>query len=96
MQTLNISLTKEQYTVINELVDKWGFANRSEFFRALIRALIQPSELSQPLKFQRPPIKNPKKIMQAFKDSRVYNKKFLTSLEKGLSRSTHISSKQSK
>ena len=93
MQTLNISLTKEQCTIINDLVDKWGFANRSEFFRALIRALIQPSELSQPLKFQQPPVKNSKKIMQAFKDSQIYNKKFLTSLEKGLSRSTYFNTK---
>ena len=93
MQTLNISLTKEQYTIVNDLVDEWGFANRSEFFRALLRSLIKPSQLSQPTQFQQPTVKNPKKIMQAFKDSKVYNKKFLNSLEKGLSKSTYLKSK---
>ncbi len=46
MKTINISLTEEQYEKVNKLTDKLGFANRSEFFRALLRPTLnrQPGD----------------------------------------------------
>ena len=37
MQTLNISVTDDQKKFVDKLVQKEGFANRSELFRRLIR-----------------------------------------------------------
>jgi len=37
MTTLNISLTDEQARMVGELTIQHGFANRSEFFRAVPR-----------------------------------------------------------
>ena len=51
------------------------------------------SKLSQPIQFQQPRVKHPKKIIKTFKDSKVYNHKFLHSLEKGLTQSTYLKSK---
>jgi Arc/MetJ-type ribon-helix-helix transcriptional regulator len=37
MKTLNISLTKEQKDFVSRQVKEQGFANTSEFFRAILR-----------------------------------------------------------
>lgn len=40
--------------------------------------------------FASPPVKNIKKIIKEFKKAGKYNQKFLTSLEKGLKRSSYF------
>ena len=92
MQTLSISVTKEQYSLVNQLVSAWGFANRSEFFRALLRALIKPEALSAPIRFQVPMTKDAGKVIEGFRKTGKYNQKFLDSLEKGLAKSTYFNS----
>ena len=92
MQTLNISITKNQFNLINQLIAEWGFANRSEFFRALLRALVKPEIFSAPIRFQTPPTKSAGKIMAGFRQAGKYNQKFLDSLEKGLTKSTYFNS----
>ena len=85
--TLNISLTKQQVNWINRAVKKWGFANRSEFFRALIRWLSQPSEAMEKVSnwpFFPPSTRNKEEILAAFKKSGRYSKEFLKDLEEGL------------
>lgn len=37
MKTVNISITKEQKDFVNHQVKEQGFANTSEFFRAILR-----------------------------------------------------------
>lgn len=88
MQTLNISVTTHQFNLVNQLTAEWGFANRSEFFRALLRALIKPEAFSAPIQFQTPPTKDTDKVMDGFRKTGKYNQKFLASLEKGLAKST--------
>lgn len=92
MQTLNISVTAHQFNLVNQLTAEWGFANRSEFFRALLRALIKPGTLSTPIQFQTPPTKDIGKVMDGFRKTGKYNQKFLASLEKGLAKSTYFNS----
>lgn len=41
--------------------------------------------------FSSPPTKSKKKILKEFKETGMYNKKFIDSLEKGLSRSRYFS-----
>ncbi len=38
MKTLNISVTKEQAKTVDRLVVDQGYANRSEFFRMILRS----------------------------------------------------------
>ncbi|MFH1712644.1 MAG: ribbon-helix-helix domain-containing protein [Candidatus Jacksonbacteria bacterium] len=92
MQTLNISVTKNQFNLVNQLMAEWGFANRSEFFRALLRALVKPEIFSTPIHFQAPPIRSAGKVMDGFRKTGKYNQKFLDSLEKGLTKSAYFNS----
>tara|TARA_Y100000310_G_C20615918_1_gene780616 strand:+ start:28 stop:306 length:279 start_codon:yes stop_codon:yes gene_type:complete len=92
MQTLNISITNEQYSSVNKLMKKWGFANRSEFFRSLLRNLIKPFAMTPAIKFQKPLTKNPKTIINAFQKTGQYSEKFLSSLKKGLQESRYFNS----
>lgn len=93
MQTLNISITKEQFNFVDQLMKQWGFANRSEFFRALLRAL-KPQPFSTPIQFASPPVRDIKRVMTAFRRTNKYNEKFLNTLEKGLASSSYFNSDQ--
>ena len=45
MRTINISVTDDQRKLVDRLVTKLGFANRSEFFRTLLRRITTNPEL---------------------------------------------------
>lgn len=68
MRTLNISITDEQYGLIERLIHELGFANRSEFFRAILRTLIGARQI----KFQSPPTKDIKTIMSALDNAKNF------------------------
>lgn len=46
MATVNISLTDNQAKFVDSLVSTYGFANRSEFFRSMIRKLASDNGLA--------------------------------------------------
>lgn len=41
MRNVNINLTTEQAKLVDELARKYGFASRSEFFRAVLRHVLR-------------------------------------------------------
>ena len=93
MNTLNISLTSDQVSWINNLTNKLGFANRSEFMRSIIRFLANREDLLSQTKtfpFVSPQTKNKKQIVSEFKKTNKYSKEFLQDLEKALSRSNYF------
>lgn len=47
MRTINISVTDDQRKLVDRLVAKLGFANRSEFFRTLLRRITTNPELAE-------------------------------------------------
>jgi len=68
--TVNISLTSSQLSFVNQVVKRLGFANRSEFFRTLIRWISQQPRVLQEIStwpFQSPITRNRKKVIAAFK-----------------------------
>ena len=69
-----ITISKKEYT---ELVDK---KLRYEYLRNVLEGDI----------FVSPPTKSVKKIINAFHDTRKYNNQFLSSLEKGLKKSSYF------
>lgn len=90
MSTVNISLPKEQLNFIDKLVNRYSFANRSEFIRAVLRLVaFRPEVLNQTITFPflPPSEKSVSKIMAGFEKTKKYNKAFLKDLEEGLNSS---------
>ena len=49
MRTINISVTENQQEFVDSLVARLGFANRSEFFRTVIRRIkVNPEVIDEP------------------------------------------------
>ena len=93
MSTINISLTDEQVKLVNTLTDTLGFANRSEFFRAVLRRLAASKSATDEVAvwpFVSPPEKSTKKIVAEFKKSKKYSPAFLADLEEGLKTSNYF------
>lgn len=93
MSTVNISLTKDQLEFVNELTEKYGFANRSEFFRALLRRLSTDSASQKEVAawpFFSPTSKSRAKILSEFKKTGKYSREFLADLAEGLENSNYF------
>lgn len=94
MSTINISLPSEQVDRIDDFVKKFGFANRSEFVRSVIRVLIQKPDIIESASiypFTSPKTKSVKEIVTSFKKSKKYSQLFLKDLESGLKESDYFS-----
>lgn len=73
MRTINISVTEEQRNFVDQLVDKLGFANRSELFRTVIRMVkANPKVIEEPRVVQLSPkaIKRYNKIIDDIESGR--------------------------
>ncbi len=93
MTTINISLPETQAKLIDQLVTKFNFANRSEFFRALLRkTLIDTKHLYETVTypFVTPKIKSKKEILKAFSGTKKYSKGFIADLKEGLNNSSYF------
>lgn len=92
MSTVNISLPSSQANYIDKLVVKYGFANRSEFIRSIIRLVAYQPELvktAATFPFVTPKEKSAKKVIFAFTKTGRYSKDFLKDLKEGLSKSNY-------
>ena len=95
MSTVNISLPEKQANYIDMLVGKYGFANRSEFIRSIIRLVVYKPDLVEEaatFPFVVPKKQSVKKIITAFSKSNRYSKEFLKDLKEGLGESDYFSS----
>ncbi|PIQ72682.1 hypothetical protein COV86_01695 [Candidatus Roizmanbacteria bacterium CG11_big_fil_rev_8_21_14_0_20_35_14] len=95
MSTINISLPSDQVNLIDGFVKKFGFANRSEFIRSIIRVLIRKPELVETAStypFLAPKTKSIKTIISGFKKNKKYSQAFLKDLEEGLKTSDYFQS----
>ena len=92
MSTVNLSLTSDQVGFIDSLTEKFGFANRSEFMRAVIRLIKRRPELvaeSASFPFTVPEVSK-KKILEEF-GKKGYSEAFLHDLKEGLENSNYFS-----
>ena len=90
MSTINISLPKEQVGLIDKLVSNYGFANRSEFVRSLLRLVHFEPELinkAAVFPFVSPKEKSVAKIVADFEKTQKYSPDFIKDLKEGLSQS---------
>jgi metal-responsive CopG/Arc/MetJ family transcriptional regulator len=94
MKNVNINLTTTQAKLVDQTTKDYGFANRSEFFRAVLRYVFQtePEVLKKldTLPFIHPPTKDVDEIIKGFKATKKYNKHFLKNLEDGLRKSDYF------
>lgn len=93
MKTVNISLTEQQDKIVDEAVQSLGFANRSEFFRSLLRVFLKKPELiseADDFSMRGPDTKSAKVVLDSFKATGKYSKVFLKDLEKGLKNSSYF------
>ncbi|MCR4277161.1 MAG: ribbon-helix-helix domain-containing protein [Candidatus Roizmanbacteria bacterium] len=94
MSTVNISLPEKQANYIDMLVVKYGFANRSEFIRSIIRLVVYKPDLVEEaatFPFVVPKEQSAKKIIDAFSKNNRYSKEFLKDLKEGLGESDYFS-----
>jgi hypothetical protein len=93
MSTINISLPYEQVGFIDKLVANYGFANRSEFIRSLLRLITHKPELvetASTFPFIAPQERSIRKIMGDFRKTKKYSPAFLKDLKTGLSESSYF------
>lgn len=93
MSTVNISLPSEHISLVNRMVREHGFANRSEFFRSLLRLLKKnPAliETAATYPFVSPKTRSSKAILLSLKKTGKYSKDFLSDIEEGLKDSTYF------
>ncbi len=95
MKNININVTAQQAKLIDKTAEDRGFANRSEFFRSLLRYvfLYSPQLLSKldTASFEEPPTKDPDYIIAELKKTDKYTKKFIESVSQGLKESEYFS-----
>lgn len=78
MSTINISLPSRQVSLIDEFVKRYGFANRSEFVRAVIRLITRKPEIVDYVSlypFVSPKTQSIKAIISDFKKTKKYSSK---------------------
>lgn len=94
MQNVNINLTTKQAKLVDQSTENYGFANRSEFFRAILRYIFlhSPQILSEldAVTFEEPPTRDSRYIVSELANSGKYNKAFLASVAKGLKKSEYF------
>ena len=93
MSTVNISLPKEQVNLVDKFVSVYGFANRSEFIRSLLRLITHKPELieqSATFPFVVSVEKSAKTIVADFRKTNKYSAEFLKDLEQGLKSSNYF------
>lgn len=93
MSTINISLPQEQISFIDKLILSYGFANRSEFIRSLLRSVSYSPALitkAATFPFVVPQEKSAKKIVSDFKKTKKYSPDFLKDFEEGLKSSSYF------
>ena len=95
MSTVNISLPSSQANYIDQLVVKYGFANRSEFIRSIIRLIVYKPNLIEEaatFPFVFPKEKSIEKVVSAFVKTGRYSKDLIQDLREGLKKSDYFQS----
>ncbi len=92
MKTVNISLTQDQFEGVEALTKRMGYANRSEFFRSLLRYALRKPEVfeSEEIVLEAPPTRSRSKIMSEFRATEKYSEAFLKDLDEGLKDSSYF------
>ena len=91
MGMMNISLPEKQINEIDSMIDRYGYANRSEFVRSVLRFVLKSGDrtsrmISFPFVIANPE-DSPREVTEDFRSTGIYNAEFLKDLEMGLKKS---------
>ncbi|HCQ31511.1 TPA: hypothetical protein DIU27_03985 [Candidatus Collierbacteria bacterium] len=88
---MNVSLPEKQIQDVDLMVEKYGYANRSEFVRSALRFVLKNNVISsQMVDFPfmvANPTDEPEEVVNDFRKTSKYNEGFLTDLGEGLKKS---------
>ncbi len=91
---MNISLPEKQIEEVDLMVEKYGYANRSEFIRSALRFVLNNKQSAkQAVDFPfvvTNPNSDPTDIVEDFKNSGRYSQGFLEDLAEGLKGSKYF------
>lgn len=90
---MNVSLTEEQAKFVEAMTDRMGFANRSEFLRALLRRAQTDANFTKEAHtwpFTPPSTKSRAEILAALSGTGKYSDDFLADLKEGLLQSDYF------
>ncbi|MBI4049505.1 MAG: hypothetical protein HY395_01660 [Candidatus Doudnabacteria bacterium] len=94
MKNININLTADQAKMVDQSATNYGFANRSEFFRAILRYIFlhSPQILAKldAATFEQPPIRDSSYIVSELAKSGKHSKAFVASVARGLKKSDYF------
>jgi len=95
MKTINVNITTEQARKIEKIAKEYGFANRSEFFRAILRYVFSRSpdviDKLDTFVFEEPYTRSRAAIVAGLRKTGKYNEKFIRSVSRGLAKSKYFS-----
>lgn len=91
MAMMNVSLPEKQIQDVDLMVEKYGYANRSEFVRSALRFVLKNKVVSDEMTsfpfLVANPLDKPEDVVKDFRDTGKYNEEFLKDLEVGLKKS---------
>ena len=93
---MNISVTKEQAKLVDQIAKKYNFSNRSELFRSLLRLLQQQPHLiaeSSVIPFRSPPTRSRSEAIKGLRETGLYTPEFLKDVAVGLKDSLYFNQK---
>ena len=93
MAVISISLANKQLKTVDKMSKTYGFINRSEFFRSLLRVAFAEPDIvikASTFPFVFPKEKSIKKVVMAFSKTKKYSRPFLKDLEEGLKNSDYF------
>ena len=91
MAMMNVSLPEKQIQDVDSMVERYGYANRSEFVRSALRFVLKNRIVSDEMAdfpfLVANPLDKPDEVVRDFRDTGRYNEEFLKDLEEGLKKS---------
>lgn len=91
MAMMNVSLPEKQIRDVDSMVEKYGYANRSEFVRSALRFVLKNKAVSEDMVdfpfLVTNPMDDPDEVVKDFRATGKYNELFLRDLEDGLKKS---------
>lgn len=93
MSTMNISLPSQQVTIVDRFVTQYGFANRSEFIRSLVRLVTREPKImsdAATYPFVAPVSTSRTTILHNLAKTKKYSKALLADLEAGMAESSYF------
>ncbi|HSV95219.1 MAG TPA: ribbon-helix-helix domain-containing protein [Spirochaetia bacterium] len=91
MAMMNVSLPEKQIQDVDLMVERYGYANRSEFVRSALRFVLKSKAISEEMGdfpfLVANPADKPDDVVNDFRETGKYSENFLKDLEEGLKKS---------